>query len=65
MLMFALLLPFLAHMDSVEIIEENTDYNDEIVVLEDPSELYELEFNDEDEDLDSFAFEEDEPSCLQ
>ncbi len=64
MLMFALLLPFLAHMDSGEINAVDSDYMDEIVVLEEPSELYEIEFNEED-DLDNFAFEEDEPACLQ
>jgi hypothetical protein len=63
MLLFKLLLPLLAHMDPIQIIDDNADYEDEIVVLEDPSEIYEIEFYDEDDDLENFSFEEDEAPC--
>lgn len=65
MLWFKILLPLLAQMDSVEAIESDEGYEDEIVVLEEsleePFDIYEVEFNDEDE-LDAFGFE-DEITC--
>jgi hypothetical protein len=64
MLLFKLLLPLLAHMDPIQMIDDDADYGDEIVVLEDPSEIYEIEFDeDDDDDLENFSFEEDETLC--
>lgn len=64
MLMLAFL-PLLAQMDPVQAIEEDVDYGDEIVVLEeeDPMEIYEIAFDDED-DLENFVFEEEENEGL-
>lgn len=63
MWMFKLLLPLLANTDPIQMIEESVDAEDQIVVLEDPSEIYEIEF-DGDEDLENFSLEDYEfPPC--
>lgn len=63
MLIFKLLLPLLAQVDPVQEIQDTADLEDQIVVLEDPSEIYEIEF-DADEELEGFSLEDYEfPPC--
>lgn len=56
-----LLLPLLASVDPVQKIEELPDSEDEIVVLEDPSEIYEIEFSED--ELEAFSLEDYEFPC--
>ena len=63
MWIFKLLLPLLAQVDPVQKIEDPMDLEDQIVILEDPSDIYEIEFDGE-EDLEGFSLEDYEfPPC--
>ncbi len=65
MWMFKLLFPLIAQMTPVQPLEEILDQDDQIVVLddvfEDPSQLYEIEFDGDD---DLVSFDDLESSCL-
>ncbi|MCC6127912.1 MAG: hypothetical protein IT584_01785 [Chlamydiae bacterium] len=65
MWMFKLLFPLIAHMDLVQPIEEILDQDDQVVVLEDifedPSQIYDIEFDGDD---DLISFDDLETSCL-
>lgn len=62
MLLFKLLLPILAQLDPVQLIDDAVPMEEEVAILDDPSEVYEIEFDAEDS-LDAFECEELDSEC--
>lgn len=65
MWMFKLLLPLIAQMNPAQPTDEVLDQEDQVVVLEDifedPSQIYEIEFDGDD---DLISFDDLESSCI-
>lgn len=50
MSILAFIFPLIAAVQNPQIIEEAYDLEDQVVIYDDPSEIYEIEFNDEEEE---------------